>query len=165
MSLTTAQTPALAIARKETSNEYLKAIAVVRKLFEAVAHRDPTGVFSAYHPDIVISEAPSLPYGGEYRGREGAIRHAEGFRSTWDRYQSEASRNLEPEFLALGDRVIVLWRFRAQRQARDSIDLPVVSIYRLREGSIIESRMFHFDTSALLQFLENAGTDQAADPR
>jgi uncharacterized protein len=142
-----------------------EAIAVVRKLFEAVAHRDPAGVFGAYHPDIVISEAPSLPYGGEYRGREGAIRHAEGFRSTWDRYQPEASRNLEPEFSTLGDRVIVLWRFRAQRQARDSIDLPVVSIYRLREGRIIESRMLHFDTAALLQFLKNARMDQAADPR
>lgn len=42
-----------------------EAIAVVRKLFEAVAHRDPAEVFGAYHPDIVISEAPSLPYGGE----------------------------------------------------------------------------------------------------
>jgi uncharacterized protein len=140
-----------------------EAIAVVRKLFEAVAQRDPAGVFGAYHPDIVISEAPSLPYGGKYR--EGAIRHAEGFRSTWDRYQSEGSRNLEPEFLALDDRVIVLWRFRAQTPTGKSIDLPVVSIYRLREGRIIESRMLHFDTAALLQFLESAGTDQAADSR
>jgi ketosteroid isomerase-like protein len=142
-----------------------EAIAVVRKLFEAVAHRDPAEVFGAYHPDIVISEAPSLPYGGEYRGREGAIRHAEGFRSTWDRYQPEAIRNLEPEFLALGDRVIVLWRFRAQGETRGSIDLPVVSIYRLREGRIVESRMLHFDTAALLQFLDNARTDEVADPR
>ena len=46
-----------------------------------------------------------------------------------------------------------------------SIDLPVVSIYRLREGRIIESRMLHFDTVALLQFLESAGIDQAADSR
>ena len=41
----------------------------------------------------------------------------------------------------------------------------MVSVYRLREGRIIESRMFHFDTAALLQFLNNAGTEQAADPR
>ena len=122
-------------------------------------------VFGAYHPDIAISEAPSLPYGGEYRGQEGAIRHAEGFRSTWDRYQPEASRNLEPEFFALGDRVTVLWRFRAQRPTGESIDLPAVSIYRLRDSRIIESLMFHFDTAALLQFLESAGTDQTADPR
>jgi uncharacterized protein len=142
-----------------------EAIAVVRKLFEAVAHRDPAGVFGAYHPDIVISEALSLPYGGEYRGREGAIRHAEGFRSTWDRYQPEASRNLEPEFLVVGDRVIVLWRFQAQRQTGECVDLPVVSIYRLRDGRIIESRMFHFDTAALLRFIESSGTDQVADFR
>jgi hypothetical protein len=59
--------------------------------------------------------------------------------------------------------VVVLWRFRAQRPTGESIDLPVVSIYRLREERIIESRMFHFDTAALLQFLKNAGTEQAAD--
>jgi hypothetical protein len=41
----------------------------------------------------------------------------------------------------------------------------VVSIYQLREGRIIESRMLHFDTVALLQFLESAGTDQTADSR
>ena len=35
-------------------------IAVVRKIFEAVARRDPAGVFSAYHPKILIGEAPSL---------------------------------------------------------------------------------------------------------
>lgn len=141
-----------------------EAVATVRRLFEAVACRDAAGYFSAYHPEIVISEAPSLPYGGDYRGQEGAMRHAQRIGSTWDRHQPEASRDLEPEVLAVGDRVVVLWRFRAQGQGGQSIDLPAVSVYRLREGKIIESRMFHFDTTALLQFLNIAGTDQAANP-
>jgi SnoaL-like domain len=42
--------------------------------------------------------------------------------------------------MAVGDRVVVLWRFRAQGHGGDSVDLPAVSIYRLRDGKIIESR-------------------------
>jgi len=131
----------------------------VRKLFEAVARRDAGAYFGAFHPDILINEAPSLPYGGEYRGLEGVLRHAERFRATWDRYQSEGSRELEPEFLAIGNRVIVLWRLRARAANGGSIDVPVVSIYRLNDGKIIESRMYPFDTVALVRFLGTAGTD------
>jgi uncharacterized protein len=98
----------------------------VRKLFEAVARRDAGAYFGAFHPDILISEAPSLPYGGEYSGLEGVLRHAERFRATWDRYQSEDSRELEPEFLAIANRVIVLWRLRARAANGEGIDLPVV---------------------------------------
>jgi uncharacterized protein len=131
-----------------------EALATVRKLFQAVAHRDAAGYFAAYHPNSVISEAPSLPYGGDYSGPEGVKQHAEAFRCTWDRYQPEDSRDLEPEFLAFGDRVVVLWRFRAQGRGGDSVDLPAVSIYRLRDGKVLQSRMFHFDTVQLDRFLE-----------
>lgn len=136
-----------------------EALATVRKLFEAVARRDAGAYFGAYHPDILINEAPSLPYGGDYRGLEGALRHAERFRAAWDRFQSEDNRELEPEFLAIGNRVIVLWRLRARATNGDGIDLPVVSIYRLHDGKIIESRMFPFDTAALVRFLGRAGTE------
>jgi len=37
-----------------------------RRLFEAVENRNPQGVAAIYHENIVIHEAPSLPYGGEF---------------------------------------------------------------------------------------------------
>jgi len=40
----------------------------VKRLFDAVRRRDQAGVLEAYHPEILIHEAPSLPYGGDYRG-------------------------------------------------------------------------------------------------
>jgi ketosteroid isomerase-like protein len=139
-----------------------EALATVRKLFQAVARRDAQGYFDAYHPDIVISEAPSLPYGGDYRGPEGVLRHAEAFRSTWDPFQTDKGRDLEPEILVAGDRVIVLWRLRADGPGGTHVDLPAVSMYRLQDGKIIESRMFHFDTAALVQFLESSGANAKA---
>ena len=126
-----------------------------RLLFQAVEHRDAPGVLAIYDRKIVINEAPSLPYGGEYRGIEGAVRHGQGFRAAWDAFQSGRTRGLEPEFIAGGDRVVVLWRHKARNDSTgDSIDLPAVSVYRFLDGKIVDSRMFHFDTSALLQFLK-----------
>jgi uncharacterized protein len=127
---------------------------VARRLFEAVDHRDRAGVTAAYDPAIVIHEAPSLPYGGEYHGHAGALRHGEGFRAAWDRFQTDATRRLEPRIIAHGDHVAVLWRHRvANAETGDSLDLPALSVFRLRDARIVESRMFHFDTAALLRFL------------
>ncbi len=74
-----------------------------RRLFEAVEARNPQVLLAIYHPRVVINEAPSLPYGGEYHGHEGAFRHAQGFLKTWDRFQPPEARSLEPHFVAQGD--------------------------------------------------------------
>jgi ketosteroid isomerase-like protein len=125
-----------------------------RLLFRAVEHRDGPGVMAIYDRDIVINEAGSLPYGGQYRGQEGAIRHGQGFRAAWNRFQRESTRGLEPEFIAQGDRVVVLWRHKARSDSTGAhINAPAVGIYRFRDGKIFDSRMFHFDTAALLKFL------------
>jgi len=49
----------------------------VRALFEAVDRRDGEGVRAGYDENITIHEAASLPYGGDYRGLEGALRHGQ----------------------------------------------------------------------------------------
>jgi uncharacterized protein len=59
-------------------------VETVKRLFDAVARRDRAGLLEAYHPEIVIHEAPSLPYGGDYHGHEGAISHVQAFYRTWE---------------------------------------------------------------------------------
>ena len=133
----------------------------VRRLFEGVRRRDLGAVLAAYDEAVVIHEAPTLPYGGEYRGHEGAKRHAQGFVATWGPFQTEAERDLEPLILPDGDRIAVMWRHKAAHAASgERIDLPAMSLYRFEGGKIAESRMFHFDTAALLRFLTatRAGT-------
>ena len=46
----------------------------------------------------------------------------------------------------------------------DKIDLPAVSVYRMHNAKVIDSRMFHFDTAALVQFLNNNDPRQVAQP-
>lgn len=126
-----------------------------RRLFRAVEDRDVAGVLAAYAPEIVIRDAESLPYGGTYHGLEGAKQHVEGAAQTWNHLQPAAERKMDAIFLDSGDYVIVLWRLRGLAASRGSkLDSPVVSVYKLCGGKIVESQMFYSDTVSILQFLE-----------
>lgn len=129
-------------------------VEIVRRLFEAVERRDAAGVLGAYDENIVIREAESLPYGGEYQGLEGALKHAQGYTEVWDKLQTSDEQKMDAEFFDAGDSVIVRWRQRAAKYKRQ-FDSSAISIYKLRDGKIVESEMFQ-DTAAILQFLEEA---------
>jgi len=129
-------------------------VEAIRRLFKAVEERDLPGVLAAYDENIVIREAKSLPYGGEFHGHEGAQRHALGAREVWENMQPPGERRLNATFLDAGDDyVIVLWRQRGVNSDGEKFDAPVVSVYKLRGSKIVESQMFHADTKALVQFL------------
>jgi ketosteroid isomerase-like protein/uncharacterized protein YciI len=111
----------------------------------------------AYAPEAAIHEAPSLPYGGDYEGPDAVERHARVYGAAWDGLQGAAERALDPEFLAGGDRVAVVWRQRGRDAATgERFDMPAMSLYELRGGRIVDSRMFHFDAGAAAAFLRRA---------
>ncbi|MDV2993807.1 MAG: hypothetical protein N4J56_003461 [Chroococcidiopsis sp. SAG 2025] len=128
----------------------------VRRLFQAVEERDIAGVLAAYAPEIVIRDAESLPYGGVHHGLEGAKQHVEGAAQTWNHLQPPAERKMDAVFLDVEDYVIVLWRLkRLAASSGGKLDLPVVSVYKMRDGKILESQMFYSDTVAIQQFIES----------
>jgi ketosteroid isomerase-like protein len=131
-------------------------VEVVRQLFKAVVERDVEPMFEIYDPKVVIREAPSLPYGGEYRGHEGVVNHGLGYLGTWEALQTSNEHQLEPKFFISGDHVFVRWRQRARAPNGERLDLPALSVYRLRDGRVVESQMHHFDTAAILRFLGKA---------
>ena len=130
-------------------------VAAIRRLVAAVERRDLTGVLAAYHPDVVIHEAASLPYGGTYHGLDGATRHAHAYEEAWAPLQEAMTRSLDAEVLDAGEHLVVLlWRQRARTpDGRGALDAPAVSVYRMRDGLIAESRMFQHDTAAIARFL------------
>jgi uncharacterized protein len=121
-----------------------------------VEERDLETMFDLYHPDVLIRESPSLPYGGEYRGHEGVVAHGLGYLGTWDPVQRPEDAVLDPEFFDGGERVFVHWRQRATARDGQRFDFPALSEYRLRDGKIIGSSMHHLDVEAILRFLEHA---------
>ena len=141
----------------ELAGEMLCNLDVVRRLFDGVERRDLAAFADAFDETAVVREAPSLPYGGTYHGVDGLGRHAAGYRSAWDPVQDAEARRLAPEFMPYGDRVVVLWRQRGRdASSGERFDMPAVSIYRLRDARIVESRMFHFDAGAVRAFLDRA---------
>jgi uncharacterized protein len=132
-------------------------VAAIQRLFGAVEQRDLEGVLAAYTPDIEIHEAESLPYGGTYHGLDGAERHAYAYEATWAPLQEPGVRALDAEMLDAGEHVIVRWRQRGRSpDGQHTFDLPAVSVYRMREGLIVESTMFQQDTAAIERFLADA---------
>ena len=101
-----------------------------RRLFEAVEHRDREGVVAIYRENIVINEAQSLPYGGEFREHEGALRQGKA--------SGQPGIVSSPRIRAVSSRVSshrgTTWRccgdtgLRTMRPASVSICLPPASI-------------------------------------
>jgi uncharacterized protein len=129
--------------------------AVICGLFRAVEQRNGEGVMRAYDEAIIIHEAASLPYGGDYQGFRGAVDHATGYRNAWNPLQGHAERELGAEIIADPDRVVVLWDQKGRNPVSGEVfEMPVASVYRMKEGRIIDSRMFHFDVAASRDFLD-----------
>ncbi len=129
-------------------------VETVRRLFKTVEARDLAGMLAVYDHEIVIREASFLPYGGVHHGHEGAKLHAMSFVSTWNKFQPTDEKLTDAVFIDAGDRVVVLFRLKglASKSGR-KIDVPVVGVYQVRGGKVVESQMFYSDTSEILQFI------------
>ena len=132
-------------------------VETIRILFRGVEERDLEAYLAACDRNVVIREPGSLPYGGEYHGREGVRRHAASWMRTWSALQPGDERKLGADFVEAGDDVVVRWRLRARApDGSGTLDMPMVGIYRLRDGKLAEAHMFYSDTAEVLRFLEGA---------
>ena len=140
---------------------------VVRRLFAAVEERDLEGVLACYSEDVEIHEADVLPYGGVWRGHDGAARHAAAFVEAWNPFQGSGETRLDARVWGDGaGTVSALFRHRAVDPARgEQLDAPEVSIYQLRDGRIVRSQMFHADSAAVARFLRDAHEQAGPESR
>lgn len=110
-------------------------------------------MYGVYAEDVVIRDAVSLPYGGEYRGHQGVIDHGVGYVTTWDAVQEQGDDALDPEFLDCGDQVVVRWTQRGRTPDGELREWPAMSAYRIRDGRIAEAQMLHSDTADIVRLL------------
>ena len=141
---------------------------VVLGVFEAVEQRDREKLFELCHEEVEFHDAASLPYGGSTRGKEALREQLETapertWLGTWEPLQpTERERRMEPRVVATaGGEVVVSYRQRAVGPDGERYDSPVVGIYEVRDGKFARAQMFHYDTAALVDFLERAA---AANP-
>jgi len=145
---------------------------VVLDVFRAVEQRDRDGLFAAYHDDVEFVEAPSLPYGGNFRGKDVLRQQLEAtpertWFGTWGHLQpTPAERRMDPRIIAtVGDEVTVAYTQRAVSPDGERFESPVLGLYEVRDGKFARAQMFHFDTAAILRFLEQASSAHAGSGR
>ncbi|MFB9833754.1 nuclear transport factor 2 family protein [Actinoallomurus acaciae] len=102
-------------------------------------------------PEVVMHQAPGLPYGGTWRGPRGI----EEFMAA----MSEAWRSLEffeQRFVVDGDAVVVLNRGRLQARATGRVlDTSVMQMITVKDGLIAEMVPFYWDTAAVADTLRS----------
>jgi ketosteroid isomerase-like protein len=141
------------------SEEAQVALDVIR----AVEDRDAERLFDLYHDEVEFHEAPSLPYGGSSRGKDHlreqlASTPEETWLGTWGPLQpTESERRMDPRVVAVnGHEVTVIYMQRALSPTGERFESPVLALYEIRDGKFARAQMFHFDTAAILEFLERA---------
>jgi hypothetical protein len=77
---------------------------------------------------------------------------------------------MDPRIVATnGDEVVVQYVTRALAPDGERFESPVVALYAVRDGKFARAQMFHYDTAAILAFLERASNfaarAQASDRR
>jgi len=143
---------------------------VVLAAFRAVEERDVERLLELYHDEVEFVDADSLPYGGVLRGKAAHRRRllAPGEASwsgAWAPLQpTPALRRMDPRIVGgNGGEVAVIYRQRAVSPSGRRFDAPVLGLYEVRDGKLARAQMFHFDTAAVVAFLEHARAEMV-DP-
>ncbi len=99
------------------------------------------------HPDVTITQAEELPWGGHFVGRDGLIDFVTKLITNID-------SKVTPEGLfEAGDRVIQRGRTRGTARATGTeFDVAEVHVWTVRDGKVVAAE-FHIDTPAMLDAL------------
>jgi hypothetical protein len=121
---------------------------IVAGIYAAANRGDLEYIRSAFHPDIVLHQAPSLPYGGEYRGRDATMAAITAMFVEHLEVGGLTVRNIAVD----GDVVIgcVDMTARARCTGKD-VSMPFRECFLLRDGLVVDLRPFYYDTAALAE--------------
>ena len=121
-------------------------IDVVKTFYDSLVQGDVSKAFSILDPAVEWNVPESLPYGGTYRGPD-AVRQ---YRGQIEAHLAEGFRLTPEEYLADGERVVVLGRLRGRARATGvEIDVPFAHVWTVRNGKVV-ARRYVIDTATLL---------------
>jgi ketosteroid isomerase-like protein len=125
-------------------------IALVKRFYEYLADGDRDGAYAnVMDEDCVLHEADALPYGGVYRGRALMKEVLRDVVARFDEFEVEI-RN----YLAGGDEVVVhLHLAGVGRESRKPFSIPVMELWRVHDGKVVELRPFLYDSAAMAEAL------------
>jgi uncharacterized protein len=100
--------------------------------------------------EVLIRLPPSLPHGGTYHGKEGALELRRRLLNAWNAFGVEVL-----EYLTGTESVIGLIRLRGTLTAtRNAVDMHIAEYWRYRAGKVIELSAYYFDTHAVVELVQ-----------
>ena len=124
----------------------------VMDALDSVLAGDFEPFFALFDDNVTFFEAPCLPYGGEFKGKENAI-------AAYMRLSSHYAkmRTVVENVLAAGDHVIIYQTINFTVKANGNTgSLPVCEMLRFQNGKAVEWRALYFDANMVMKKLTNA---------
>jgi uncharacterized protein len=116
----------------------------VQAFYDNSLRADLDGVAKILHPEVVIAEPASLPYGGTHKGRGEVVK-----------LLAELYSRVDLDAVVIGDILVNSGRAAAflevPFESGDSASnqtMLVVETFVIRDGLIVEIRPYYFDTAA-----------------
>ncbi len=108
------------------------------------------GLLETLHPNIILYQPESLPYGGQWNGGEGFGRWLDAFVSTWTDITP-----LNPGFHTCGEDTLVatVTMSATARSTGAHIEMPMCQVIQFSDDLPIEWRNFAWDTARMCDAL------------
>ncbi len=128
---------------------------IIEGLYQNMFERNISKVLPVLDEHIKIWVPKSLPFGGEFLGREGFIAMVSKLNQIWEDLKVLYLHYYLPETTGT-DHVLVHGKLEGKVfQAEESYTFHFISQWLLKENRIIEHSVFFEDTSELLQYINN----------
>lgn len=134
---------------------------VVRRYVDGIGRGDLKAILACLHPDFVLNEPATLPYGGDHTGRDGFVGLAYGVAEHY------ATELLDSSVHDAGEFAVVRMRFRfTSKRTGASMEMPLTELYWFSDGLMIRGDIFYKDTKGVLALLDEqpatAGSTQGS---
>ena len=123
---------------------------MVRKVYDGYARRDVAAALADFSPDVEFVQTDLLPWGGSYRGMDGA-------QASLGKLLAHVDSRVEiEEVITAGDHVVVIGRTRGTvRETGASFDVRAVHVWTVASARIRRFEAY-IDTPGMLAALERS---------
>jgi len=123
-------------------------LAIVKKAYVALEQGHGWDRFlEDFADDCELYEAPSLPYGGVFSGKEMVKAGGAVVFSTFDDFKFKVLN-----YVAGDDLVVVHLMLTGRgRTTGKTFSMPLMEKWRLRDGKVVELRLFYFDSARVIE--------------
>lgn len=117
--------------------------ALLRQVYDAAGRREWDTVVSLCSPDLVITEPPSLPFGGEYRGKDALLKLFTIVMDYWDNPHVTVNAVVGDDV----DAAVILTFTMTSKHTGNTFTQTVVESAKSKDGLVTEMRIHYFDTA------------------